>query len=172
MSEANESSLSPAPFKPELNRRTADEDRAWAQLYASITQACTAEEVVRQLDADVESRHSHLALYVRAKTTLRKRRIADARNQRIAAFVRTSAQSTFAVVVIAPVRLLRSMLSSGSDVAVEMLAPARNVPAKVRVSALTRDLELAKTAERFAAAPEGATPIARQHEDSRGAMAA
>jgi len=70
MSEAPENAQPPAQFNPGSNRRTADEDRAWAQLYANVGQAATAEEVVKQLDADAEARRSHLALYLRAKTTL------------------------------------------------------------------------------------------------------
>ena len=112
--------------------------------------------------------YRHLALYLRAKTTLRERRIADARNQRIGAFVR----SVVTIVVVGPFRLLRSLLSTGSDVAVEMLPPARRDPAKARVSTLTRDPEFAKAAERFTATADGATPIAGQHEESRGAKAA
>ena len=110
MSEGPQNAQPPAQFGPGSNRRTADEDRAWAQLYASVGQAPTAEEVVKQLDADAEARRSHLALYLRAKTTLRERRVADARNQRIGAFVR----SVVAIVVIGPFRLLRSLLSTGS----------------------------------------------------------
>ena len=172
MSEDLENSLPPAHFKPESDHRTADEDRAWAQLYASVGQAATAEEVVKQLDADVEARRSHLALYLRAKTTLRERRVTDARNQRIAAFMRACAQSIVAIVVVTPASMLRSLLSSGRDVAVETLAPARRNPAKVRVSALTRDPEFAKAAARFTASADGTTSIAGQHEDSRGAKAA
>ena len=172
MSEAPESAQPPAQFNPGSNRRTADEDRAWAQLYASVGQAATAEEVVKQLDADAEARRSHLALYLRAKTTLRERRVADTRNQRIAAFVRTFARSVVAIVVVGPFRLLRSLLSTGSDVAVEMLPPARRDPAMARVSTFTRDPEFAKAAERFTATADGAPPIAGQHEESRGAKAA
>ena len=175
MSEAPETALPTAHCNPGSNRRAAEEDRAWAQLYASVAQACTAEEVVKQLDTDIEAKHSHLALYVRAKTTLRERRVADTRNQRIAAFVRTFARSVVAIVVVGPLhmlRLLRSLLSTSSDVAVEMLPPARRDPAKVRVSALTRDPEFAKAAERFRATADGATPIVGQNEESRGAKAA
>ena len=96
MSEAPENAQPPTQLNTGSNRRTADEDRAWAQLYASVGQAATAEEVVKQLDADAEARRSHLALYLRAKTTLRERRVADVRNQRIGAFVR----SVVAIVVI------------------------------------------------------------------------
>ena len=172
MSEAPENAQPPAQFNPRSNRRTAEEDRAWAQLYASVGQAATAEEVVRQLDADAEARRSHLALYLRAKTTLRERRVADARNQRIGASVRTFVRSVVAILVVGPVRLLRSLLSTGSDVAVETIAPARRDPAKARVSTLTRDPEFAKAAERFTATADGATPIAGQQEESRGAKAA
>jgi hypothetical protein len=171
MSEAPENAQLPAQFNPGSNRRTAEEDRAWAQLYASVGQAPTAEEVVKQLDADAEARRSHLALYLRAKTTLRERRIADARSQRIGAFARSVA-TILANLVTSPFRLLRSLLSTGSGVAVEMLPPARRDPAKVRVNALTRDPEFAKAAERFTATADGATPIAGQHEESRGAKAA
>jgi hypothetical protein len=52
MSEAVETTQPPSQFNPKPNRRTAEEDRAWAQLYASVGQAATAEEVVKQLDAD------------------------------------------------------------------------------------------------------------------------
>ena len=86
--------------------------------------------MVKQLDADAEARRSHLALYLRAKTTLRELRVADARNQRIGAFMR----SVVTIVVVGPFRLLRSLLSTGSDVAVEMLPRARRDPAKARVS--------------------------------------
>ena len=87
MSETPENAQPLAQFDPRSTRRTAEDDRAWAQLYASVGQASTAEEVVKQLDADAQTRRSHLALYLRAKTTLRERRIADARSQRIASLV-------------------------------------------------------------------------------------
>ena len=168
MSEDLQNAQPPAHFDPGSNRRTADEDRAWAQLYASVGQAATAEEVVKQLDADAEARRSHLALYLRAKTTLRERRVADVRNQRIGAFAR----SVVTIVVVGPFRVLRSLMSTGSDVAVEMLPPARRDPAKVRFNTLTRDPEFAKAAERFTTTADGAAPIAGRQEDSRGAKAA
>jgi len=124
MSEAPENAQPPAQFNPGSNRRTADEDRAWAQLYASVGQAATAEEVVKQLDADTEAQRSHLALYLRAKTALRERRVADARNQRIGGFAR----SVVAIVVVGPFGVLRSLLSTDRDVAVEMLPRRAGIP--------------------------------------------
>jgi hypothetical protein len=158
----------PAPCHPRPNRRSVEEDRAWAQLYASVGQASTAEEVVRQLDADAQARHDHLALYLRAKTTLRERKVIEARHQRIGAFVR----SVVTLVVIGPMRLLRSLLSSGGEVAVEMLPPTRRDPAKARVRSMTGDPEFTRAAERFAASADGAAPPAGQPEASRGAKAA
>ena len=157
-----------ASSEGENHVRSSRECTASGAVQPSVGQAATAEEVVKQLDADNEARRSHLALYLRAKTTLRERRIADARNQRIGAFVR----SVVTIVVVGPFRLLRSLLSTGSDVAVETIAPARRDPAKARVSTLTRDPEFAKAAERLTATADGATPIAGQHEESRGAKAA
>jgi hypothetical protein len=126
------------------------------------------DKTVKQLDADAQARHNHLALYLRARTTLRERKVTEARNQRIGAFVR----SVVTLLVVGPFRLLRSVLSSSTDVAVEMLPPARRGPAKVRVNALTRDPEFARAAERFAASADGVAPTAGQHEESRGAQAA
>ena len=107
-------------------------------------------------------------LWMRGLENLRERRVADARNQRIGAFVR----SVVTIVVVGPFRLLRSLLSTGSDVAVEIFPPSRRDPAKVRDNALTRDPEFAKAAERFRATADGAIPIAGQHEESRSAKAA
>ena len=168
MSEALENAQPPAQFNPALNCRTVEEVRAWAQLYASVGQASTAEEVVKQLDADAQARHNHLALYLRARTTLRERKVTEARNQRIGAFVR----SVVTLLVVGPFRLLRSVLSSSTDVAVEMLPPARRDPAKVRVNALTRNPEFARAAERFTSSGASTAPTTGKNEESRGAKAA
>lgn len=171
MSEASENARPCAQINPGPNRREAAEDRAWAELYASVGRVCTAEEVVKQLDADTECRRSHLALYLRARATLRERRVADARNQRIGVFVR----STVMIVAAGPLhilRLLRALLSNAGEIAVQMLPTARRNPAKARVSTLTRDPEFASAAGRFMATADGAEPIAPEREDSRGAKAA
>jgi hypothetical protein len=172
MSEALDNGLPPWQSDARPDRRAAEEDRAWAQLYASVGQAATAEEVVRQLDGDAQARHSHLALYLRARTTLRERKLAEVRNQRIGAVAR----SVVAWLVIDPLHLLRSVLRSvlwsGTDVALQVLAPARRDPARVRVTALSRDPEFASAAERFTAATQDRPAVARQNEESRGAKAA
>jgi hypothetical protein len=168
MSQVLDNAQPPAQLNPKPNRRSAEEDRAWAQLYASVGQSSTAEEVVKQLDADAHARHDHLALYLRAKTTLRERKVAEARHQRIGAFVRSVA----AFLVIGPFRLLRSLLSSGTDVAVEMLPPVRRDLAKGRVNALTKDPEFARAVERFTASGVNTAAATGANEASRGAKAA
>ena len=159
MSEAFDIALPSRQFGTQLNRLAVEEDRAWALLYASVGRAFTAEEVVKQLDTDAQARQSHLALYLRARTTLREQQAAEARNQRIGAFVqsvvrsvvRPIARSALTLLVIWPLRLLRSMLSFGVGVAAQTLPSARTGPAKGRVSAFKTEPEFAKPAVRFTA---------------------
>ena len=150
MSEAFDIALPPRPFGTPLNRLAVDEDRAWALLYASVGRASTAEEVVKQLDADAQARQSHLALYLRARTTLREHKAAEARNQRIGALVRWVLRSAVTLLIIGPVHLLRSVLSSGSGVAVGMLASASTQSAKDRVRTSKKEPAFARTEDRFA----------------------
>src|SRR5436309_111251 len=81
MSEEVSQEQPPRPIAHLVSRRSVEEDRAWAQLYAAIHQPSAAEEVVKQLDADAQSKRNHLALYIRAKTTLREHKVIEARNQ-------------------------------------------------------------------------------------------
>ena len=163
MPEAFDVALPSRQFGTQVNRLAVEEDRAWALLYASVGRAFTAEEVVKQLDADAQARQSHLALYLRARTTLREQQAAEALNQRIGAFVqsvvrsvlrsvvRPIARSALTLLVIGPFRLLRSMLSFGVGVAAQTLPSARTGPAKGRVSTFKADPEFAKPAVRFTA---------------------
>ena len=149
MSEAFDIALPPRQFNAQLSRLAAEEERAWALLYASVGRACTAEEVVRQLEADAQARQSHLALYLRARTTLREHKAVEARNQRIGAFVQSVLRSVVTLLVVGPFRLLRSVLSSGTDVVVGIPPSARSRRTKGRVSTLKNEPEFARTDERF-----------------------
>ncbi len=153
MSEAFDIALPSRQFGTTLNRMAVEEDRAWALLYASVSRASTAEEVVKQLDADAQARQSHLALYLRARTTLREQKAAEMRNQRIGAAVQCVLRSAVTLLIIGPVRLLRSVLSSGSGVAVGMLASASTQSAKDRVRTSKKAPAFARTEERFAPSP-------------------
>ena len=150
MSEFLDIALPPRQFNTQPNRLAVEEDRAWAQLYASVGRACTAEEVVNQLDVDAQARHSHLALYLRARTTLREHMAAEARKQRVGAFVQSVLRSVVTLLVVGPFRLLRSVLSSGAAVvAVGVFPTASRRPAKGRVSTFKSEPEFARNDERF-----------------------
>jgi hypothetical protein len=146
------------------SRRSPEEDRAWARLYSDIGRPATAEEVIRQLDADPQAKQSHLALYLNAKATLRRSKAVEARNQRIGAFVRT----VIAFAIVAPLRLLRSGLSGSADVAVEMLPPVRREPAGTRARALRSDPDFAKTREHFGAG-DGSAADSPKSRDAKAA---
>ncbi|MEQ1804827.1 MAG: hypothetical protein ABL900_05565 [Burkholderiaceae bacterium] len=151
MSEAFDIALASRQFNAQLSRLAVEEERAWALLYASVGRAFTAEEVVKQLDTDAQARQSHLALYLRARTTLREHKASEARNQRIAALVQSALRSVVTLLVIGPYRLLRSVLYSGAAVvAVELLPTASRRPAKGRASTLKREPDFARADERFA----------------------
>lgn len=158
----------PRRYTPAPNRRYAEEDRAWSQLYAAIGQTSTAEEVVKQLDADLQSKRSHLALYIRAKTTLREQKAADARIERIGAFVRHALD----FMVLGPLRLLRAALSLGASVAVEAMPPVRREPARARTSALRSDPDFAHAKGRFTSGVDVAGAAAGETGESRSAKAA
>jgi hypothetical protein len=170
MSEAlsNEQHPQPQQYTPAPNRRYADEDRAWSQLYAAIGQTSTAEEVVKQLDADPQSKRAHVALYIRAKTTLREQKAADARIERTGAFVRHA----LAVMVLRPLRLLRAALSFGASVAVEAMPPVRREPAKARTSVLRGDPAFAHAKGRFASGADAPSSASGENGESRSAKAA
>ena len=169
----------PAPPRPHAappGRRCADEDHAWSLLYATIGQPSTAEEVVKHLDADLPSKRDHLALYIRARTTLRAHKAAEARRQRIGAFVRRA----LAAMTLLPLQRLRAALAYGAHMAVEALPPIRHQPqprepAAARAAALRADPDFAQASGRFDAGADGAAtavPGQAAGDDSRHAKAA
>jgi len=157
---------SPSPANP---RRSADEDRAWSQLYAAVRQPSTAEEVVKHLNADPATKRSHMALYIHASTTLREQKAVTARNQRIGAFVRL----TVITVVFGPFRMLRRIWNAGRDVAVEAMPPVRREPAASRTPALRNDPAFAQATQAFESeAADSSTGQATNQDQSRRAKAA
>ena len=99
MSEAFDIALPSRQFGTQVSRIAVQEDRAWALLYARVGRPFTAEEVVKQLDTDAQARQSHLALYLRARTTMREQQAAEARNQRIGAVLQSVVRSVVQSVV-------------------------------------------------------------------------
>jgi hypothetical protein len=152
---------------PTQNRRCADEYLAWTSLYGAIGEAATAAEIVKQLDADPQSKHDHLALYIRAQTTLRKQKVADDRNRRLGAFVRLVLTS----VVQKPARTVKSVLSTTAAIGVEALPPVRREPAKARVEALRGDPDFAHDKDRFPPSVEGTAEVLSNGESGNAKAA-
>jgi hypothetical protein len=145
MSEEGSQEQPPRPIAHLVSRRSAEEDRAWAQLYAAIHQPSAAEEVVKQLDADAQSKRNHLALYIRAKTTLREQKVSEARNQRVGAFVRMA----LTIMVMGPVRFAAKAYVAVRDVALAAMPPAQKEPATARARGLKTDPEFASSTDLF-----------------------
>lgn len=161
MSEAIDPEQHPRSNQSVPRRRSTDEERAWSQLYAAIHQTCTAEEVIKQLDGHQQSKGNHLALYIRAKATLREHKVATDRNQRIAARVRQGV--TF--LVATPVGLLRRILTFSVGVGAEILIPSRREPARSRAATLKSDADFAQAMNRFST--RGTQAVAGEVEESR-----
>jgi hypothetical protein len=155
MSEEVSQEQPPRPITHLVSRRSVEEDRAWAQLYAAIHQASAAEEVVKQLDADVQSKRNHLALYIRAKTTLREQKVSEARNQRVGAFVRT----VLTFVVMGPLRFVAKAYVAIRNVAVAAMPPVQKEPAAARARSLKSDPEFASSTDLFSSG--AATPAVK-----------
>jgi hypothetical protein len=152
----------------DVDRREADENRAWAILYSAINQASAAEEVVRQLDAEPSCKRSHVALYIRAKTTLREQKAADARHQRIAAAIRQAASFVF----VTPFHWLRSLQSASKSVAIELLPPIHREPARARTPSLKRDPDFTSAKGRFRSAANAEEPSGAESAEAPAAKAA
>ncbi|KAK0039515.1 hypothetical protein Bpfe_031102 [Biomphalaria pfeifferi] len=142
------------PYVPP-SRRSADEDRAWARLYQLVLNddAAVSEEVIKALDADPQAKHVRLALYTHSKTTLRKQKVIAARNKRLADGLALAVTS----LVMAPVRLVRSVGSFIVSVGVALTPPLRKEPAKGRMAALKADPVVAQAIAELGA---GAVPPA------------
>jgi hypothetical protein len=145
MPEEDSQEQAPRPIAHLVSRRSVEEDRAWAQLYAAIHQPSAAEEVVKQLDADAQSKRNHLALYIRAKTTLREQEVSEARNQRIGAFVRR----TLTLVVMGPLRCVTKAYVAIREVVVATMPPAPKEPAAARACGLKNDPAFASSTDLF-----------------------
>lgn len=152
----------PRPAPRATQRRHADEDKAWSDLYRSIREPAVAAEVVEHLESDEQTLRQHTALYLRSRETLRRERARVARNQRIGQVVRAAFAALGSLFAAA-----RRMARNGGDAALEVLAPERVEPVgaarvqKPRVEpAVKRARKLAKTKE-FAPMPnEVAAPAA------------
>jgi len=138
--------MSPSLSRAKPRRTVAtEEERAWISFYQRVRQdTALAAEVLAQLDADVEMKRQHLALYLCCRESLRSFAAREARNARIGGFVRMMLHRVF----IAMPRMLSIKLKRGGDIAVACLPEGGAEPASAQVRRLAsaREFELAFSA--------------------------
>lgn len=123
-----------------------EEERAWVSFYRRVGHDVTsATEVLAQLDADLEMKRAHLALYLCCKQSLRMHKARQARNKRIGQFVRWLCRGLFVV----PAQAVGRSLGRGGDLAVECLPETVKEPATPQVRKLTQEPEFAQAASSF-----------------------
>jgi hypothetical protein len=126
------------------------EETAWVGFYKRIGDPAVAEEVIAYLDANLDERRQHPALYLRAKESERRNEHREERARRIGNFV--LANLNFALV--SPVTVIGNLLRGGRQIAVECLpevgnAPVTKEPARRRVKDLTKQPEFAQANKSF-----------------------
>lgn len=134
--------MSPEKPRPRAKRCGIEfeEERAWVGFYKRVgSDPAIAAEVMAQLEADVDMKRNHLALYLCCKESLRVHKARQARNKRIGQFVRGLGQA----LLVRPLLGLRTRLRHGGDIAVQCLPDTRKEPALQQVRRLDRDAEFA-----------------------------
>ncbi|QTD43564.1 hypothetical protein [Ottowia testudinis] len=107
--------------RPKRSGIETEEERTWVEFYRRVrSDSALAAEVLAQLERDVEMKHSHLALYLSCKESLRREKARQARHKRLGFFVRWLAHTLF----VMPWQALREFGSEGRDIAIEMLPHA------------------------------------------------
>jgi hypothetical protein len=139
-----------SPDKPRSRARRCgiefEEERAWVGFYKRVGRdPAIAAEVMAQLEADVDMKRTHLALYLCCKESLRVHKARQARNKRIGQFVRGLSQA----LLVQPMLGLRTRLRHGGDIAVECLPDTRKEPALQQVRRLGQDAEFAAAQATF-----------------------
>ena len=139
-----------SPEKPRPRARRCgiefEEERAWVGFYKRVGRdPAIAAEVMAQLEADLDMKRTHLALYLCCKESLRVHKARQARNKRIGQFVRGLGQA----LLVRPMLGLRTRLRHGGDIALECLPDTRKEPALQQVRRLVRDAEFAAAQASF-----------------------
>lgn len=104
-----------------------DEEKAWAWFYRNTRDQELAAELIAHMDKDAESRTQHSGLYLRCKQSIRLHRAREARAARIANAIRmvsTMAVSIPARAIMFVLRTVRATARFGSDIALNVCAPA------------------------------------------------
>ena len=140
--------MSPEKPRPRAKRCGIEfeEERAWIGFYKRVGRdPAIAAEVMAQLEADVDMKRTHLALYLCCKESLRVHKARQARNKRIGQFVRGLGHA----LLVQPMLGLRTRLRHGGDIAVECLPDTKKEPALQQVRRLSQDAEFAAAQASF-----------------------
>ena len=130
-------------------RRHPEEDRAWYHLYRDCGQVTLAQEIVRHLDADPQTRQLHAALYLRSRETILKHQGRQFRNARIANAIR----ATWHVLFARPAHGVMNLFRGVGGVAVELLPPPPEEPAVQQVKRIRKTKPFVAAAAEFSNAP-------------------
>jgi hypothetical protein len=153
--------MSPSSLRPKPRRASVatEEERAWISFYQRVGQdAALAAEVLAQLDADVEMKRMHLALYLGCRESLRSHAAREQRNERIGRFVRRMFHGLF----VAVPRSVGRKLKHGGDIAVACLPEGDAEPALAQVRRLASEPEFGAARGAF----DAATPVAPASGDT------
>ncbi len=114
-----------------------EEERIWIGFYRRVrNDAGLAVEILSQLDADPPRKQAHLGLYLSCRQSLRSHKARQARNKRVAQFVRALLSSLYVRLFEQwPQALQRSWQHSG-DFAVETLPESAKEPALAKAGQL------------------------------------
>lgn len=144
------------PFQSHPPRRGSvdlEEQRAWVGCYRRVGRdAALATEVLAQLDGDAEMKRRHLALYLCCKQSLRVHKARQARDRRVALWLRMLVRVTLLRPVVVLGSAVRRAFDRGLGVLAEAVATGHPAPAAPPRRA-------ARSAP--AAAPEGAAAQVR-----------
>ena len=147
--------LNASRTRPKRNAIGLEEERAWVSFYRRAGKdPAIAAEVAAQLEADIEMKREHLALYLCCRESLRLHQAREERNRRIGRFVRGLLGGLF---VRLP-KALRQAMGRGGDIAVACLPETPAEPATAKVRRLAADPKVLAAREAFKATPASGTP--------------
>ena len=104
--------------RPKKTGVDREEERAWVGFYRRVrSDPSIAAEVMGQLEADPDSKRTHLALYLCCKESLRLAKARHARNKQFGRFVRWCCHGLF----VAPIHSIRNAWHASGELAAACL---------------------------------------------------
>ncbi|WP_312563256.1 hypothetical protein [Diaphorobacter sp.] len=145
--------LNATRIRPKRNAIGLEEERAWVSFYRRAGKdPAIAAEVAAQLEADIEMKREHLALYLCCRESLRLHQAREVRNQRFGQFVRWLLSGLF---VRLPANARRA-IGRGSDLAAACLPETGAEPAAAQVQRLSKSPKVRAARAAFQAPPAAA----------------